>query len=75
MMSGSENILVESECGFFTGENTDQMFVSVASDQQLYDGDSKTTVVKTSLDNQDAVIMLCSMACNVIYKLRIQMLP
>jgi hypothetical protein len=37
---------------FFTGENTDQMFVSVASDQQLYDGDNKTTVVNAYPDNQ-----------------------
>jgi hypothetical protein len=36
------------------------MFVSVASDQQLYDCDSKTTVVKTYSDNQDAMLMLCS---------------
>jgi hypothetical protein len=38
------------------------MFVSVASDQQLYDGDNKTTVVKAYPDNQDAMLMLCSMA-------------
>jgi hypothetical protein len=49
-------------CFFLPKKTTDQMFVSVASDQQLYDGDNKTTVVKAYPDNQDAMLMLCSMA-------------
>jgi hypothetical protein len=47
---------------FLPEKTTDQMFVSVASDQQLYDDDNKTTVVKAYPDNQDAMLMLCSMA-------------
>jgi hypothetical protein len=42
---------------FLPEKTTDQLFVSVASDQQLY-GDNKTTVVKAYPDNQDAMQML-----------------